>query len=106
VRHFARARIVRNVSPGSFFPPPDVTSSIVRLDVRPEAVPRPELFALIRDGFRHRRKTLAKNLQMAGYERAAVEGALEEEGLDVRIRGEALGLDEFVVLSSRLQSGT
>lgn len=106
VSHYARARIVRHVPPSSFYPPPDVTSSIVRLDVRPGVQPRPELFALIRDAFRHRRKTLAKNLQMAGYARPSVSAALTAAGLDVRVRAEELGLDDFNDLLQRLQAGT
>jgi 16S rRNA (adenine1518-N6/adenine1519-N6)-dimethyltransferase len=106
VAHFARARIVRHVAPGCFYPPPDVTSSIVRLDVRTDARPRPDLFRLIRDAFRHRRKTLAKNLQMAGHDRLAVADALKAEGLDSRVRAERLGLDEFAGLHTRLQAGT
>lgn len=106
VAHYSQARIVRHVPPGCFYPPPDVTSSIVRLDVRPEAQPRPDLFELIRNAFRHRRKTLAKNLQMAGYARASVAAALTAAGLDLRVRAEELGLSEFVDLLQRLRAGT
>jgi 16S rRNA (adenine1518-N6/adenine1519-N6)-dimethyltransferase len=106
IAHFTRARIVRHVAPGCFYPPPEVTSSIVRLDARPDARPRPDLFRLIRDAFRHRRKTLAKNLQMAGLDRTAVAEALVAEGLDPRVRAEQLGLAEFIGLLDRLQAGT
>lgn len=104
VRHFATARIVRNVGPASFYPPPEVTSSIVRLDVRTGAEAAPELFALVRDAFRHRRKTLGKNLQMAGYDRAQVMSALESTGLDSRVRGEELDLETFRDLQRELQA--
>lgn len=106
VAHFAQARIVRHVAPGCFYPPPEVTSSIVRLDVRPDARPQPELFRLVRDGFRHRRKTLAKNLRMAGYTRSAVSAALAAESLDPRIRAEQLDLAAFIGLRRRLEAGT
>ncbi|MEX2536582.1 MAG: 16S rRNA (adenine(1518)-N(6)/adenine(1519)-N(6))-dimethyltransferase RsmA [Trueperaceae bacterium] len=105
VRHFASATIKRHVPPTCFYPTPEVTSSIVRLDVRSDARPQPELFALVRDAFRHRRKTLARNLHMAGYERERVSKALEAEGLDPRIRGEALSLEAFTSLQQRLQAG-
>lgn len=103
-RHFATIRIVRHVGPAAFYPPPEVTSSIVRLDVDPDARPAPELFALVRDAFRHRRKTLGKNLQMAGYPRQEVAAALEAQGLDSRIRGEELGLEAFRALHRELQA--
>ena len=102
--HFANGRIVRNVAPGAFYPPPEVTSSIVRLDARPDARPAPELFALIKDAFRHRRKTLARNLQMAGYSRDRVASALEATGLETRVRGEELGLEQYRELLRELQA--
>ncbi|MEJ2357737.1 MAG: 16S rRNA (adenine(1518)-N(6)/adenine(1519)-N(6))-dimethyltransferase RsmA [Deinococcales bacterium] len=104
VRHFGRARRVRHVPPGAFLPPPKVTSSIVRIDLRPDALPDPALFAFIRTGFAHRRKTLAKNLAMAGYAREAVHGALDRLGLDRRVRAEALDLDAFRALIEHLQA--
>lgn len=104
VRHFARTRVVRHVSPSSFYPQPEVTSSIVRLDRLPDVTVQPELFGLVRDAFRHRRKTLAKNLQMAGYPRERVIQALAAAGLDHRIRGEELGLEAYRSLHQELQA--
>ena len=103
-RHFATTRIVRHVPPGSFYPPPEVTSSIVRLDLRPGVRPAPELFALVRDAFRHRRKTLLRNLQMAGYDRSRVGTALAALGLDSRVRGEQLDLEQYGRLLQELQA--
>ncbi|MEJ2290453.1 MAG: hypothetical protein P8Y05_01905, partial [Deinococcales bacterium] len=68
------------------------------------ALPDPALFAFIRTGFAHRRKTLAKNLAMAGYAREAVHGALDRLGLDRRVRAEALDLDAFRALIEHLQA--
>lgn len=95
VAHFASGRIVRHVPPGAFLPPPKVTSSVVRLDLDPDARPHPELFALIRQAFAHRRKTLKRNLLYAGHGSEAVGGALVEVGLDERVRAEALDLATF-----------
>ncbi len=98
VAHFGRTEKLRDVKPGSFFPPPEVTSSLVRLETRPEAEANPRLFELIHIAFRHRRKTLKKNLLMAGYGRERVEAALDALGLDRRVRAEALGLEVFRLL--------
>lgn len=103
VAHYGSARTVRLVSPGCFYPPPEVTSAVVRIDTRPDAAPDPELFLLIRDAFRHRRKTLKKNLVMAGYPPDLVDSALAQAGLDPRVRAEALSLPAFRNLRSRLQ---
>lgn len=101
-RHWAEARIVRTVAPGCFLPPPKVTSAIVRLDPRPGVGPDPDTFALIREGFRHRRKTLRKNLRAAGRDPARVDAAVAELGLDARIRAEALDLAQWRGLAARL----
>lgn len=95
VQHFGRARSLRRVAPGAFLPPPKVTSSVVRIDVHADAVPDPGLFALVRTAFAHRRKTLAKNLILAGFERETVAAALVQADCDPRVRAEALGLADF-----------
>jgi 16S rRNA (adenine1518-N6/adenine1519-N6)-dimethyltransferase len=101
-RHYAEARIVRTVAPGCFLPPPKVTSAVVRLDPRPGATPDPRAFALIRAGFRHRRKTLRKNLAAAGLEPATVDEVVRDLGLDPRVRAEALDLATWRALRDRL----
>ncbi len=102
IRHFARARIVRDVAPNCFMPPPEVTSSIVRLDVNPEAQVDEALFRLIRQSFAHRRKTLRRNLMMAGYSGGTVLQVMDSLQLDSRIRAEELSLDRFRLLAEAL----
>ena len=102
VAHFGRARTVRLVPPGAFHPPPKVTSAVVRVDVDSDARPDPELFRLVHQAFAHRRKTLRKNLEYAGYDRQAVEAALAALGLDPRTRAEELDLTTFVTLKGLL----
>lgn len=101
-QHFASARIVRDVSPNCFLPAPKVTSSIVRIDPHPGVGPDAATFSLVREGFRHRRKTLRKNLVTAGHDPAAVSAALDELGLDGRVRGEALDLEAWRRLRATL----
>ncbi len=103
-QHFAAARIVRDVSPGCFLPAPKVTSSIVRIDPHPGVRPDPATFTLIRDGFRHRRKTLRKNLVTAGHDPAAVAEALDALDLDPRVRAEELDLERWRRLRARLDA--
>ena len=98
VAHFGSAKTVREVKPGSFAPPPEVTSSVVRIEVKPGTKADPQLFRLIHQGFAHRRKTLKKNLLMAGYPASLVGEALAAAGLDPRVRAEALGLETFDTL--------
>ena len=102
VAHHGRARIVRLVPPGAFHPPPKVTSAVVRIDLDREATPDERTFALVRDAFRHRRKTLVANLRSVGFEADRVRAVLEAEGLDPRVRAEALDLAAFRRLATAL----
>ncbi|HET8985453.1 MAG TPA: 16S rRNA (adenine(1518)-N(6)/adenine(1519)-N(6))-dimethyltransferase RsmA [Trueperaceae bacterium] len=104
VERFTRARrVVRHVAPGAFMPPPKVTSSVVRLDVDPLAVPDPGLVRLIHEAFAHRRKTLRRNLLYAAYPEPAVDRALAHLGLDAMVRAEALPLTQFERLRPLLE---
>src|SRR5690554_1582484 len=104
VAHFGRARLVKSVPPGAFYPPPKVTSAVVRVDVDEAARPDPGLFELIHQAFAHRRKTLRKNLEYAGLERENVLAALQDLDLDPRVRAEQLDLESFKELRQRLES--
>ncbi len=106
VAHYGRLRSVRDVKPSSFAPPPTVTSSVVRLDVRADAQPDPAFVRLVHQAFAHRRKTLKKNLLMAGYPAAQVATALGRLALDPRVRAEALELKTFYNLQETLSNTT
>lgn len=101
--HYADVRLVRHVQPGSFLPPPKVTSSVVRLDRRPGVQADPGLFRLIRSAFAHRRKTLRKNLIMSGYPEGTVLSALDTLQLDHLVRAEQVSPDGFRRLAAALQ---
>lgn len=103
VAHHGKVRVLRKVPPGAFLPPPKVTSAIVRIDVDPDARPDPGTFALVRDGFKHRRKTLKANLLAAGDDAPDVEAAIAQLGLDPKVRAEALDLATFRGLARLLR---
>ena len=99
--------ILFDVSPGCFMPQPKVTSSVIRLKGREkppvDVASAEKMFKVVRAAFNQRRKTLPNALSgMAGFTKSDVEEALTMMGIDVRIRGEALGLDEFAALTNRL----
>lgn len=104
VQYYGHAKRIADVSPNSFFPAPKVTSSIVRIDIKEDAKANPELFKLIHIAFKHRRKTLKKNLIMAAYQPSLVLATIEKLGLKVTIRAEELSLDDFVNLEQYLSN--
>lgn len=109
VQYYAEPKLVANVPPNCFIPRPGVGSAVIRL-TRHETPPvqvqdEKMLFAIIRASFNQRRKTLVNGLGNAAQLRVSKEqvaAALEQMGLPVTIRGEALTLRQFAELSERL----
>jgi len=95
----------RRVPRSAFLPAPNVDSAILVLSRR-SASPDPEVRALIRVAFAHRRKTLAGSLALAeGAEsgvRARAREALESLGHPADARAERLAPSDFVGLSAML----
>lgn len=96
----AAARRLAVVMPGSFVPPPAVTSAFVGLERTATPIADDEwadFKGLVRTAFGHRRKTLLNNLGPS-MGRPAAAAAIEALGLPAKVRAEALGLDQFVRL--------
>ncbi|MGL4876238.1 MAG: 16S rRNA (adenine(1518)-N(6)/adenine(1519)-N(6))-dimethyltransferase RsmA [Clostridium sp.] len=106
VQYYATTKVIRTVAPSSFMPRPKVESIIIRLD-RLEA-PRVKvdneefLFALIRDVFNMRRKTLWNGVKNLGVGKEDLEKAFEEANVDPKRRGETLTIEEFATLSDKI----
>jgi 16S rRNA (adenine1518-N6/adenine1519-N6)-dimethyltransferase len=97
---------VMTLSPGSFWPPPKVSSAVVRLDLREgahEAVKDPRaFFEVVRGAFGYRRKTLLRALATAGplgAGEAELAAGIEAAGLNPKQRAETLSLEEFAALA-------
>lgn len=109
--HFRVTRLF-SLSPGNFYPPPQVDSVVLRLV--PE-VPEPPasvaldaalLHQVVKAAFGHRRKTLNNTLVSGaaalGLSPEAMRGILAELNLDLNRRGETLSVAEFVAVSNRV----
>lgn len=112
VQYYAKPEIVMQVPPSCFMPRPNVGSAVICLTRhgQPPVRVRDEqrMFALIRASFNQRRKTLVNALaNAAGLElsKDAVAGALGQMGLPPTVRGEALTLEQFAILSGLLPCG-
>lgn len=94
--------LVRKVDPAVFTPRPRVGSALLALHRRGPAA-SPELATLVRECFAHRRKSLARSLELARPGRIdAVRAALERLGLRADARAETLAPTEFVRLGEEL----
>ncbi|MFN8160654.1 MAG: 16S rRNA (adenine(1518)-N(6)/adenine(1519)-N(6))-dimethyltransferase RsmA [Solirubrobacterales bacterium] len=98
----AEVRLDRTVDPAVFRPRPRVSSALVVMR-RTGPPPPPPTRRLVREAFAHRRKSLARSLELARpgqIER--VRKALGEMGLAEDARAEALAPAQFAELSERL----
>lgn len=107
VAYYAKPQVLFSVQPGSFYPPPKVTSAVIRLEVHPEPpVPVPNeaaYFRLVRAAFGQRRKTAANAISAGlGLPKAQVTAAMEQAGLPATARPEQLTLEQFAALSRAL----
>lgn len=107
VQYYANPKIVVNVPPSCFMPQPKVGSAVIRL-VRHEQPPvevedEKLMFQLIRASFNQRRKTLANGLNNfpgLKIDKETIQKCIEELGVPVTVRGEALSLEQFAKLSN------
>ena len=103
VQLYGRPRVVSNVPPRAFRPPPKVVSSIVRIEV----YPRPALeldsverfFDLVRAGFSARRKQLRNCLRDGlSLGPGEAEAVLTQAGVDPARRAQTLSMEEWGAL--------
>ncbi|MEG1698779.1 MAG: 16S rRNA (adenine(1518)-N(6)/adenine(1519)-N(6))-dimethyltransferase RsmA [Oscillospiraceae bacterium] len=107
VHYYAKPEVLFNVQPGSFYPPPKVTSAVIRLSLHkePPVTPKDEklMFRVIHAAFGQRRKTAANAISAGlGMEKARVLNALDACGLLLTVRPEQLTLAQYSALSDIL----
>ena len=93
-----RARVLFEVTPQAFTPPPKVTSAVVLLEPRPEPLPCPvrALEAVTRAAFGQRRKMLRQSLKGLGRDPAEL---LAAAGIEGTMRAEEVPIEGFVALA-------
>lgn len=109
VQYYAEPRVLFQVSRGSFLPPPNVDSSVIRLDVRTKAavdIPNEKkFFALVKAAFGQRRKTIL-NAIAAGLSvpKERIAAACDAAGIAQNARAEQLTMEQFAALSRAMES--
>ncbi len=93
-----QARILFDIAPAAFVPPPTVTSSLVRLEPRqaPRACDRRALERVSEAAFGRRRKMLRQSLKPLGMDPATLLGAA---GIDPTSRAEDVPVEGYVALA-------
>jgi len=110
VAYWYDVKIVKVVTADCFYPKPKVDSVFVELSMRDKpcvSVKDEELlFKIVRGSFQHRRKTLRNALLLSIHSDKlkvspdSIDTAIKSLGLDFRIRGEILGIEQFADLAN------
>lgn len=111
VQFYGRPQIVRQIPASSFYPEPEVDSTVLRIDVgeQPtvflaEGVSEASFFQAVRAGFGQRRKTLRNSLSAGlALEPRLVEQALVAAGVEPSRRAETLSLEEWAGVAASCQ---
>ena len=100
----AEAKILFDIAPSAFVPPPSVTSSVVQLIPRaaPLACERRALERVTEAAFGQRRKMLRQSLKSLGVDPLRLLGAA---GIDETARAEDIPVEGFVALARGLTAG-
>jgi 16S rRNA (adenine1518-N6/adenine1519-N6)-dimethyltransferase len=104
VQFYGQPRLVARIKAGAFYPPPQVDSAVVRIDVGQgpavalgEGIDERDFFQVVRAGFGQKRKTLRNSLSSGlGLPPARVDATLARASVDPRRRAETLSLEEWV----------
>lgn len=97
-----RAFVVRR---GAFYPQPAVDSAVAVLEpIEGARAPSEDFGALVRSAFEQRRKTLRNAWRdVLGLSGPELEEAARRAGIDLRARGETLGVADFARLASAIR---
>ncbi len=106
VQYYCDANLDMIVQPSCFMPRPKVASAVITLQVLPERKVKTKdetlFFHLVKSAFGQRRKTLLNclnNLGKLNLSKEELTSIIVSLGWDERIRGEALGIQEFAALT-------
>jgi 16S rRNA (adenine1518-N6/adenine1519-N6)-dimethyltransferase len=102
---FADVRRAGAVGRNVFWPAPNVDSGLVawtRREPPATTASRQEVFAVVDAAFAQRRKTLRAALRGLAGSAAVAEAALAHAGVDPRMRGEAIAVEDFARIAEGL----
>lgn len=108
VYYYATSQDVLEVSKNSFIPEPEVTSKVIKLNIRKEPIVRPKdkekMFKIIKNAFMQKRKTLLNSLTNNKIFENKQQGIeiLKKLNLKENIRPEELTIEEFEKISNIL----
>lgn len=110
INYYTKPSRIYEVDKTSFIPAPEVNSTIIKLDVlkTPSVQVQNEelMFKAIKAAFMQKRKTLLNGLSNSNLfgNKEQIETMLTELGIDLKIRGEKLTLEEYAKIADYLNN--
>ncbi|MCL2248691.1 MAG: 16S rRNA (adenine(1518)-N(6)/adenine(1519)-N(6))-dimethyltransferase RsmA [Oscillospiraceae bacterium] len=108
-QYHSKPEILFDVPPDCFYPRPTVTSSVLKMTIHDKKLLSGEeenfFFKVVKAGFSQRRKTLVNALHStfsSTHSKAEIMEAVSKLGLGEKVRGETLGIPEYVSLCNYL----
>ncbi len=103
IYYYTQPRVIVHVQKESFIPSPEVDSAVIQLNLleKPRVKVTNELlfFKVIKSAFMQKRKTLVNALDSSKLiEKQKLQGLLNKIGLDEKIRGEKMTIEDFAKL--------
>lgn len=102
IEYVGTLSLVMKVNKDKFIPSPNVDSVILKIDFNKKRVDsevEKVMFPLIKASFAQRRKTMLNNLTLYLKNKEQAKELLEKSNIQESIRGEALNLSEYLLLS-------
>jgi 16S rRNA (adenine1518-N6/adenine1519-N6)-dimethyltransferase len=107
VKAYGTPEYIQTVKAGSFNPPPQVDSAILRISTISKdffrSFSEEHFFTVLKTGFAHKRKYLSSNLAEV-FPKDAVMQALHHVGLNEKVRAEDVTLEQWQQLATALQA--
>lgn len=107
VNYFSKAKILFNVSRGSFMPAPNVDSCVIQFELcddTPKAKDEKYFFKVVRGMFTQRRKTILNCVSGSlGISKEIVASAIEKTALEPSVRPEELSMDRLICFAETLK---
>lgn len=109
VRYYSTPQLLFNVSRGSFFPPPNVDSAVIKLNINktpPIQISNThKFFELVRAAFSQRRKVLINPLSSKlNISKENLKNILCSLNISPTVRAEQLSLDQFADIFNSIQN--
>ena len=109
VRYYSTPKILFNVSRGSFFPPPNVDSCVIKLEINktpPIQINNcSKFFELVRAAFSQRRKVLINPLSTKlNISKDNLKNILNDLNIPPTVRAEQLSLEQFADIFNSIQN--